>query len=86
MQCFVYRSSARADTYVFLRGRDDSGVLPRELAAALGPLVFVLELELVPGRRLARIGADELRDALVERGFHVQFPPRQGSPDAFVVG
>lgn len=85
MQCFVYRSSARADTYVFLRGRDDSSVLPRELAAALGPLVFVLELELVPGRRLARIGADELRDALVERGFHVQFPPREDSPEAFAV-
>jgi uncharacterized protein len=86
MQCFVYRSSARADTYVFLRGRDDSAVLPRELAAALGPLVFVLELELVPGRRLARIGADELRDVLVERGYHVQFPPREGAPDSLAAG
>ncbi len=82
MQCFVYRSSARADTYVFLRRRDDSGLLPRELAAALGALEFVLELELVPGRRLARIGADELRDVLVERGFHVQFPPRADSPES----
>ena len=82
MQCFVYRSSARADTYVYLRRRDDGAALPRDIATALGPLVFVLELELAPGRRLARIGADELREVLVERGFHVQFPPREGAPDS----
>jgi uncharacterized protein YcgL (UPF0745 family) len=75
MHCFVYKSSSKAETYVFLRERDAFRVLPRELALRLGELVFVMDLELEPGRRLARIDADTLRAALVERGFHIQLPP-----------
>ncbi|HEX7770144.1 MAG TPA: YcgL domain-containing protein [Dokdonella sp.] len=75
MNCYVYKSSTRADTYVFLRERDATGLLPHELVRALGTLVFVMELAITPGRRLARIDAEDLRTALVERGFHIQFPP-----------
>lgn len=75
MHCYVYKSSSKAETYVFLRERDATRVLPRELASALGELRFVMDLELTPERRLARIDVATLRAALAERGFHIQLPP-----------
>ena len=75
MQCFVYRSARKADTYVYLGRHDDFGALPAPLRAALEPLQFVLEVMLAPERRLARVDAGQVREALAERGWFVQHPP-----------
>ncbi len=76
MHCFVYRSRKRDDTYLYLRERDAFALLPENIAASLGALDFVLEVELTPGRRLAREDAGVVRANLTARGFHLQFPPR----------
>lgn len=76
MQCFVYRSERKQETYLYLRERDAFTLLPAEIAALLGPWHFVLELELHPERRLAREDAAVVRANLDARGFHIQFPPR----------
>jgi uncharacterized protein YcgL (UPF0745 family) len=75
MKCFVYRSARRADTYVYLRDRDAFGLLPPALAGRLGALSLVLEIDLGPGRRLAREDPEVVRRNLAAHGFHVQFPP-----------
>lgn len=75
MQAYVYKSLKKADTYVYLAARDDFARLPEPLRTQLGPLQFVLEVALVPGRRLAREDADVVRENLGMRGFHLQFPP-----------
>jgi hypothetical protein len=82
MKCFVYRCARRPETYVYLRDRDAFGLLPAEIAGRLGALSLVLELDLVPGRRLAREDADTVRRNLVDRGFHLQLPP----PDPLAEG
>lgn len=76
MQAFVYKSLRKADTYVYLAGRDDFGRIPDPLRGELGELRFVLEVALTPDRRLAREDADVVRANLVARGFHMQMPPR----------
>ena len=76
MQCHVYRSSKRDDTYVYLRERDAFGLLPANIAAPLGELQFVLSVELTPERKLAREDANVVRANLAARGFHIQFPPK----------
>lgn len=76
MQCHVYRSSKRDDTYVYLRERDAFGLLPANIAAPLGELHFVLSVELTPERKLARDDANVVRANLAARGFHIQFPPK----------
>ena len=48
MQAFVYKSLKRADTYVYLAGRDDFARLPEPLRTQLDLLQFVLEVELTP--------------------------------------
>ncbi|WP_147653776.1 YcgL domain-containing protein [Vulcaniibacterium gelatinicum] len=80
MHAYVYKSLKRADTYVFLAARDDFERLPETLRAELGPLRFVLEVALTPGRKLARTDADTVREHLAVRGFHLQLPP-QGVDD-----
>ncbi|HTL14275.1 MAG TPA: YcgL domain-containing protein [Thermomonas sp.] len=80
MLAFVYKSLKKADTYVYLAARDDGARLPDPLRAQLGPLQFVLQVDLAPGRRLARENPDVVRANLVDRGFHVQFPPSVDDP------
>ena len=75
MQAFVYKSLKKADTYVYLAGRDDFARIPDPLRSQLGALQFVLEVALVPGRKLAREDAAVVRENLVTRGFHLQLPP-----------
>ena len=75
MHAHVYKSLRKADTYVYLRTRDDFALIPEAVRAPLGELAFVLSLELTPGRRLARADADVVRRNLADRGFHLQLPP-----------
>jgi uncharacterized protein len=75
MQCFVYKSLRRADTFVYLREQDAFDLLPRTLADSLGPLSFVIELALSPERKLAREDVDTVIANLKGPGFHLQLPP-----------
>lgn len=75
MQAYVYKSLRKDDTYVFLAARDDFGRLPDALQAQLGKLAFVLEVALTPERTLVRQDPAVVRENLVTRGFHLQFPP-----------
>jgi uncharacterized protein YcgL (UPF0745 family) len=75
MHAYVYKSLRKHDTYVFLAARDDFTRLPEPVRAQLGPLQFVLDVVLTPGRRLAYSDADTVRENLVARGFHLQLPP-----------
>ena len=75
MQAYVYKSLKKADTYVYLAARDDFTRLPAPLRTQLGTLEFVLDVALTPERKLAREDVAVVRDNLVARGFHLQFPP-----------
>ncbi|MEW9571930.1 YcgL domain-containing protein [Rhodanobacter sp. Si-c] len=75
MQCFVYASRRRPDTYLWLAERDGFGVLPEPLRGMLGELRFALELQLDEQRRLPREDARQVIAHLRERGWHLQLPP-----------
>ena len=80
MLAFVYKSLKKADTYVYLAGRDDFERLPGPLRARLGGLHFVLEVELSTRRTLAQADPVVVMANLATRGFHVQFPPTMADP------
>lgn len=80
MHAFVYKSLRKADTYVYFAVRDDFSALPEPVRAQLGGLEFVLEVELTPARRLARVDAAQVREALATRGFFLQIPPPPDAP------
>jgi uncharacterized protein YcgL (UPF0745 family) len=80
MIAYVYKSLKKADTYLYLAKRDDFGGLPEPLRTQLGALQFVLEVNLVPERKLARENPEVVRANLAARGFHLQFPPTVEDP------
>ena len=83
MHAYVYKSLRKADTYVFLRQMDGFAVLPPALAEHLGELVFVIEIELSPQRKLAREDVEVVMTNLVGQGYHLQLPPVvEVQPDA----
>ena len=75
MHAYVYKSLRKQETYLYLREKDAFGLVPEALRAPLGALAFVLDVALVPGRRLARVEADVVRANLEALGYHVQSPP-----------
>lgn len=75
MHAYVYKSLQKADTYVYLAARDDFARLPEPLRTQLGKLRFVLDVALTSDRKLAREDPTQVRENLVLRGFHLQFPP-----------
>ena len=80
MQCFVYRSSLKLDTYIYLAEKDDFSVVPEALLKVFGNPEFTLEFELTPGRTLAQEKPEEVIRSLEERGFHLQMPPANERP------
>ncbi|HMH68723.1 MAG TPA: YcgL domain-containing protein [Pinirhizobacter sp.] len=75
MQCFVYASQRKPNTYVWLHTRDGFDVLPEPLTLMLGELRLAMELELDDSRRLPQEDAKEVLADLAERGWHLQIPP-----------
>ncbi len=78
MWCAIYRCSRKAETYLYVvrvDGEGDLSRVPEELLTSLGRREHVMDLELTPDRKLARVERDEVVAALKERGFFLQLPP-----------
>ncbi len=75
MQCYIYKSLKKDELYLYVSRKDDFSSVPEELYKSMGTLVFVMELELTPDRKLARENIDKVMASLDERGFFVQMPP-----------
>jgi uncharacterized protein len=75
MRCFVYKSVKKDELYVYLLKKDDFTRLPQPLRDSIGTPVFVMELELNPGRKLARADSAQVVKQLDECGFFIQMPP-----------
>ena len=79
MQCAIYKSRRKQDTYLYLAAKDDFSHIPEALLKMLGEPVHVMDLDLSPERRLAQEDVAEVLRNLQERGWHLQMP-RQDDP------
>lgn len=80
MQAHVYKSLRKPDTYLYLREKDAFMLVPESVRVPLGELEFVLSVDLVPGRKLARVDANTVLANLATVGFHLQGPPSVHDP------
>jgi uncharacterized protein len=78
MQCVVYRSDRKLQTYLYLPATSSLASLPASIQQTLAPLVEIMRLELQKDSRLARQNAERVLVNLQTNGFHIQFPPAQG--------
>lgn len=75
MICAVYKSSRKAETYLFVPKRDDFSRVPEPLMQTFGTPQLVMLLQLDGKRTLALADHEKVRTALAQQGFYLQLPP-----------
>jgi uncharacterized protein YcgL (UPF0745 family) len=75
MNCIVYKSLTKTDTYLYVEHESDFARVPESLQTLLGRMEKVMNLDLTPERRLANADASEVMRLLAEQGFYLQLPP-----------
>jgi len=81
MLCQVYRSSKRAETYLYVKMGTDLTTLPEQLTAKLGELNSVLIIDLNKRDKLANADINKVKAAITEQSFYLQLPP---GPEKFL--
>lgn len=76
MQCLVYRSTRRPDTYLLTDRGDRFDHIPDALLTHLGKLEFAFAFRLTPERRLARVDGRTVMDHIERDGYYLQLPDR----------
>lgn len=84
MQCYIYKSLKKDELYLYLQKKDDYSSVPESLLKSFGLMEFVMELELTPERKLARVDANKVLAGLQDKGFFIQMPPTK-VPEALFV-
>jgi len=79
MQCVVFRCSRKEEMYLYLPHQDDQEQMLKDLSpdlvALTGELVKVIDLELTPERKLARVNVEDVIASLKEKKYYLQMPP-----------
>ncbi|HAY45961.1 MAG TPA: hypothetical protein DCY55_06705 [Gammaproteobacteria bacterium] len=83
MFCQVFKGSHKPDHFLYLPLDYDQSKLPTTLQSLLGELQMVVEFELTPDKKLAIADAVEVIAQLSDRGFYLQMPPGDKTPEDF---
>ena len=71
----IFRSSRKADTYLYMPSTAEFEELPEPLRKQFGAPIYVMDLVLTPERQLAQVDVLQVMQAMIEDGFFLQFPP-----------
>lgn len=72
MFCYIYRSSRKPDTYLYLSDKNDFSDIPEELLSVFGEPEFSFSFNLTADRKLAREDTEQVLKNLEEQGYHLQ--------------
>ena len=75
MDCEIYKSVKKSDTYLYFMKPADLELLPETLSKSLGKLEYVMALTLSPEKKLAREDVVKVMENIQQQGFHIQMPP-----------
>ncbi|WP_148254320.1 YcgL domain-containing protein [Aidingimonas lacisalsi] len=73
--CEIFKSPRKEAMYLFVDKREGLERVPGALLERFGSPVAVTTLLLTPDKRLARVDASEVMEAVEEQGFYLQMPP-----------
>jgi hypothetical protein len=77
MLCAIYKSPKKAQTYLFVKNRDDFSAVPEALMNTFGTPILVTLINLATKEKLAMADLDKVKVNLNEQGFYLQLPPPQ---------
>lgn len=74
IECTIYKSLKKDETYVFVPTEMKLSDLPDELKNVLGKTEKVMTLNITAEKKLARCTGTEIMKSIIEQGFHLQMP------------
>ena len=77
MLCAIYKSARKAQTYIFVKTRDDFSSVPDGLMKTYGTPQLVTLVNLATKNKLAMADLEKVKANLDEAGFYLQLPPPQ---------
>ena len=80
--CSIYKSSKRAEMYLYVDRSQDVSKLPESLMIAFGTPTKVMDLVLTPEKKLARADAEKVLSSIEEQDFYLQIPPADNESEA----
>ncbi|MCW3174056.1 YcgL domain-containing protein [Shewanella subflava] len=75
MICAVYKSSRKADTYLFVEKRDVFNDVPQPLMDMFGTPKLVMLVPLTKRDSLALADIEKVKSELKAKGYYLQLPP-----------
>ncbi|MEP4891593.1 MAG: YcgL domain-containing protein [Aliiglaciecola sp.] len=75
MLVYVYKSSKKQQTYLYVLQKDNFEDVPKPLMQTFGTPTFVMILALQKRQKLAQVDIDKLTTELNSNGFYLQLPP-----------
>jgi len=77
MLCAVYKSSRKADTYLFVKKRDCFEDVPVALMDMFGVSQLVMVFPIAKRESLGMADIHKVRAAMEDKGYYLQIPPPQ---------
>ena len=74
LECAVYKSQKKDETYVFISATTPLSELPEKLLKLLGEAEMLMTLTLTPDKKMARGTAKEIIENIEEQGYYLQMP------------
>jgi len=78
----VYKSSRKADTYLYVDKSEDLTRVPEALLQSFGKPEHVMTLLLTSDKKLASADAKQVIAEIQNQGFYLQLPPSKDEPVA----
>ena len=79
MHTWIYKSSRRQNTYLYITARDDFDKVPSSLLELMGGVELVIDIDLHEKRKLAQANASDVIHQLETVGYFLQMPPADHS-------
>jgi uncharacterized protein YcgL (UPF0745 family) len=77
LECEIYKGSRKKEMYLYVPKKSGLEKVPEALLASFGQLELVMCLPLTASRKLARVDASKVINALNEQGYFLQMPPSE---------
>jgi uncharacterized protein YcgL (UPF0745 family) len=75
MLCTIYKSPKKAETYLFIKQRDDFSSVPSALMLMFGTPTLVTVMNLANKEKLALADINKVKESLNKEGYYLQLPP-----------
>lgn len=75
MLCAIYKSAKKAQTYLFIKTRDDFSAVPEPLMLTFGTPTLVTLTNLATKEKLAFADLAKVKTNLNEQGYYLQLSP-----------